>query len=719
MLLAGKYSKIIILLVGVALVATTLFFLQKSGVIKSDAFLSASQILEKKRAITESVRTDFIRRESEAQDLDPREALGTAKAITVTMASINNTAKKEGRALTEKEITVLINLSDNRMQKLQDLARKDPRSFLLNAMSGTERASYPTEVQKNIEKETTIEAKVKVMHSDDFDNPNNSEFKYTLIPKNSTSQNAVELIPTKDINVISGVALKVRGFLLGKMMVAYSPGEDQGGGIQIIDMPEQTTDALGDQRTAFFIINSNEADPYPLSKAEISEQILNPDREGTLQHFYRDQSYGKVSFSGDFFGWIDIPSAGSSCNSPTDAEELKDYVVQNNIDLRNYQRIVFLFNNNSGCGNSSVGKWGAYLPLPDCTYADMPVSCANIGLDNYDGERRTPLGFVLRHEMGHSLGVWHANAWKCSDASIWGSDCYHEEYANYFDTMGQGLNSAGLNAFYRYFFNWLSPDDAINISESGTYSIEPLENSSGIRLAMVHNPLASTSSYEMTGDRYFLEQRRAVGYDSNLTTFPWYEENGFGLFVNTLWGAATQLLDMTPITTPRNFDDSPLVSGLEFSDLASGVSIGSISKDSANQKVNFTVTYGQLQCIASAPLVRSFYIPSVIAGGAISFTPEVINTTSSFCGDSAVELNLELPTGNSYKANSECPHSATLSPGESAYFCYEINIPDDIDPGYYNIPYTATDVTQNKSTQGSLSLQVKAPVVVDSIVPSS
>ena len=78
---------------------------------------------------------------------------------------------------------------------------------------------------------------------------------------------------------------------------------------------------------------------------------------------------------------------------------------------------------------------------------------------------------VINHEVGHSLGLNHANFWNSLDGTPYG---YGEnaEYGNHFDVMGNGFGfSAHYNTVSKRFLGWL-PENAIHYAKSnGTYRV--------------------------------------------------------------------------------------------------------------------------------------------------------------------------------------------------------------------------------------------------------
>ena len=107
---------------------------------------------------------------------------------------------------------------------------------------------------------------------------------------------------------------------------------------------------------------------------------------------------------------------------------------------------------------------------------------------------------------------------------------------------------------------WITPSSIVDITNSGTYTINPLE---GVGLSASPQKLAAKIRMKNSNIYpFYLEYRRGLGFDSQLkatATSPKKE----GLFVNKIWSnqgdLQTQLLDMKP-TSSGWWQDVSLVS---------------------------------------------------------------------------------------------------------------------------------------------------------------
>lgn len=196
---------------------------------------------------------------------------------------------------------------------------------------------------------------------------------------------------------------------------------------------------------------------------------------------------------------------------------------------------------------------------------------------------------TLLHELGHNLGVWHANRWLTNPVSVTGPGA-NAEYGNYFDLMGSGGTSVNghYTAYFKKIMNWLPDEQFFAVGSSGTYRIAQFD--------------AATAD---PAQRYALRIKRDAERDL------WCEFrqrlNANASFFNGLmmtwdaWGMSgiggsggsppfgsnggAQLLDMTPGTFGNGITDTRVDAGLyvgrTYTDTEAGISVTPIAKNSA------------------------------------------------------------------------------------------------------------------------------------------
>lgn len=187
------------------------------------------------------------------------------------------------------------------------------------------------------------------------------------------------------------------------------------------------------------------------------------------------------------------------------------------------------------------------------------------------------------HELGHNLGLYHANFWNTSGRSVIG-DGSNLEYGNIFDTMGPA--SAGnlhFNAAFKSQLDWLKWELVHDIHRSGVYRIHAYDQP---RL----DP-ANRYGFEVRKDderSYWGEFRQKFGASN-----PWLRD---GLLLNwSPWSKSaggTHLLDTTP-GTPEGRTDAALTIGRTFSDSEAGVHITPVGKGGTSpESIDVVVNIG-------------------------------------------------------------------------------------------------------------------------------
>ncbi|MGV3664451.1 MAG: choice-of-anchor tandem repeat GloVer-containing protein [Prosthecobacter sp.] len=190
------------------------------------------------------------------------------------------------------------------------------------------------------------------------------------------------------------------------------------------------------------------------------------------------------------------------------------------------------------------------------------------------------------HELGHNLGVWHANRWQTSPPSFIGPGTNHE-YGNKFDIMGTGAGVTGhYTASFKNTLSWMPQEQFWNVRTSGLYRVHQFDASiadPSLRYALrIRKDVEKDYWAEF---RQLLSTNTAFMNGLMLTWDRWGLSGIGGSGGSPLNGsnAGAQLLDMTPgsfgngITDTR--DDSGLYVGRTYSDPESNIHITPIAKN--------------------------------------------------------------------------------------------------------------------------------------------
>ena len=271
-----------------------------------------------------------------------------------------------------------------------------------------------------------------------------------------------------------------------------------------------------------------------------------------------------------------------------------------------------------------------------------------------------------------------------------------------------------FNILYKEILGWIPPARVISIDKSGTYTINPLEQANGVAGAKIN----ITTAYGITTP-YYLEFRKAIGFDSNLNDPSLIKNNG--LFINkvisTYTPYITRLLDAHPTSADWWSDlqeQATLDSGENFSDPNNGITIDSVNQTSSST-LSFNVTINPVSCIFNTPnlsIIENNF-DGISSNGNGMINGQILNNDSNPCASSTFHIRPILPPGWTVGDNSDL----VLSPNTDSY--YYINFyPNNATPGTYTIGVEVTNLQSGLKTTKQVDINITPPLVITSVTPN-
>lgn len=415
--------------------------------------------------------------------------------------------------------------------------------------------------------------------------------------------------------------------------------------------------------------------------------------------FYKENSNNQLTIVPSFYGAYTLPMTtnANSCLSSTEITALKDAATNAGINWLNFRRFIYVLN----CGNYGASAGVGEGPVQ--TPAGVVQNAQVIYIATLNGTSYTYDLYTYTHELGHTLGNYHASYFECQPYAFvpytnfdTDNDCLSSEYGDEFDDMG-APPGAGTNKSYAPHFGpyhkdnpgWLNPTNYPTVTSSGTYTLIPYESSNAGTVGL-KIPRGNSGTY------FTVEYRQPMGFDSWMNTsicsyngvncnvtsgasirFVGVNVNGGG------GGSDTYLIDNTPnsllingLWTKQDSIDGTLLPGKTFTDPDYGISISTQSANSSGLTAQVTMT---TPCSHNAPTYtispanQTVSSPGQTANYTIAFT----NNDSSDCPTDTFKVLTDGYNSNntgpefSYFSNAAKftvtanPDSFTLRPGGS------------------------------------------------------
>lgn len=302
--------------------------------------------------------------------------------------------------------------------------------------------------------------------------------------------------------------------------------------------------STGEQRTAVILVTWPGA-PALGATAPSLDLLMFDQRAFSAHVWYREMSYGKVSFSGRSFGPYTLDRA-YTCSETSAMRTAALRAADADIDFTQYQRVILVFPRIADCSFGGMSTLGC----TELQTADGPVRASFVWANS-----TSSLLSLLIHELGHSLGVGHSRQLRFPGASL-EADSYRAVPVEYGDrTAAMGSGTYGdFAAAHKVELGWLDPAaDVLTVDSDGDFLLAPLSAPSGVRALRVRRRAAPGAA----GEWLWIEHRRT--YESIASYLQAGTSSGFGglLIRRETPDSATRthLLDLTPASLDQASQD--------------------------------------------------------------------------------------------------------------------------------------------------------------------
>ena len=313
-----------------------------------------------------------------------------------------------------------------------------------------------------------------------------------------------------------------------------------------------------EKRVAVLLINFATQASRPWTKAFVRDTFFG-DRN-SVADYYAELSDGKVSITGNVFGYLTLKVSRDGCYYGTWGSAARAAAKSSGIDLAGYTNIVYAFPWQATCWWSGLAKGGS-VELP--------------GRNSWINGLMTL--YIASHELGHNFGANHAGSITCTSAGqrvSYSADCSTYAYGDPYDVMGY-TGQRHMQTWHRWRLGFLTDADVTTVTGDGTYRIATAELADGNpRIVRIPRP---------AGDYYYLEFRQPFGrYDDFAANAP--PVTGVSIRIARAAGAApSRLIDTTPESC--TFLDAPLGVGRTFVDAVNDISITTLSVSAGGAEV--------------------------------------------------------------------------------------------------------------------------------------
>jgi hypothetical protein len=348
--------------------------------------------------------------------------------------------------------------------------------------------------------------------------------------------------------------------------------------------PDRTYEASKQDTYAFVLVDTGGGVGITAAQAQAAF-FSTAATDKSFADFYSESSYGQYTVTGDVVG--PYTYADTNCNTDGMANTIEPMIG------KTYNHYVYYIGQKeSACTWVGLAEEGSITRPQHRTWLNAADGCV-----------------VTAQEPGHNLGLMHSNTITCPGASFSsdvGSSCTIKEYGDKLTPMGSGCHQ--LNAYEKWYQQWLAGCNAVKVGASGTFNLVPHETQCPGAVQVLQIPLpASQNIQDPENDtdtlaNYYVELRAPGGtFDTTLAAGVYVYAAADVPTADT--AGHTYILDMNPQTSA--FD--PLSQGQTYTDPGGAITITLVSVSASGATVQVTVPggTGASTCIDGTTLTGS------------------------------------------------------------------------------------------------------------------
>ncbi|MBP9838382.1 MAG: hypothetical protein KBC84_06680 [Proteobacteria bacterium] len=363
-------------------------------------------------------------------------------------------------------------LLEDRNLLMQRLATENPQEFLEKAMSPELRDSLPTNLRFLVEEKTIVKGRLVPVLIDNFDKED--KLRYFVQNEDSLVSVNFESSPEDDL-IESADQVSITGYKIENSVVASRSDIN-------IDSQMQTLSATGEKKYVAVPVNFIDDRSRPYSTTLIGSRLFCKPRcqsEDSARSYYDTISDGRLKITGDVVGWWESSlKKNEFCTKVGQDKLVSQYRLKASKAFGIYDGIIFISSAKS-CSAGTIGGDPSIAWIGDPTLKH----------------------FI--HELGHNLGVHHANELRCSSKN----DCFVSDYGDKSDVMGVEL--ARMNGSHLRALNFKVERSVKEFSGNDTYVVHSLYGNSSPQIIKINVP-------DTKEDIYVEYRGENTGYDRSV-----------------------------------------------------------------------------------------------------------------------------------------------------------------------------------------------------------